>query len=249
MLQASNFSRRSVRMRIQRRRPADLTPHQPRGVAVVIDVLRMTSTAAVLMRQPACKAVAVAATVEDLERLEGPLSEHVIVSELPQATRLGASVDNSPVQVSRTDLRGRTPVLLTTNGTRTLLRAAACAEQVFLASFVDLHAVARHLASAAPSSVTIVPAGHFASGESRVEDDLCAEVLQALLTGRDVDLAEAAAAVRADARVRRRVEAEPGFSGDLHVALESDPRAAVLQFQQVGPGIGRVTRAAQTQRT
>src|SRR4051812_24479234 len=116
-------------MRILRRRPADLSS-QRAGTAVVMDVLRMTSTAAVLMRRPSCTAVAVAATLEDLERLSRPLSEYVLVSELASGSRPGTWVDNSPARVSRMDFGERTPVLVTTNGTRTLLAAAACKGRV-----------------------------------------------------------------------------------------------------------------------
>ena len=233
-------------MRIQRRRPAELSSRRA-GTVVVMDVLRMTSTAAVLMRRPSCKGVAVAATLEDLPLLSQPLSDYVVVSELAGASRLGlgACVDNSPARVSRMTFGERTPVLVTTNGTRTLLAAAACAERVLLASFLDLHAVARHLAAMATPSVVLSPAGDFAGGEGRIEDDLCADALQELLAGREPDLAASAAIIRAHPRVRRRVAAEPGFPADLDLALAThgDPRAAVLEFQALDTGTGNIVRA------
>lgn len=244
-------------MKIQRRRPGELSsPRVSAGAdvgraeesaladaAVVIDVLRMTSTAAVLMRRPACAEIAVAATLDDLPQLARPVSDLVIVSEVRGASGLGAWIDNSPAQAEGFAFGARTPVLVTTNGTRALLAAAAGAAQVFTASFVDLHAIARHVAAAAPRDVLIVPAGHFAGGEARVEDDLCADALAAMLAGEEPDLAAAADAIRADPRVRRRVEEEPGFAADLDLALRGDPRAAALVFQPVGPGVGRIVRA------
>lgn len=216
---------------------------QRADTAVVMDVLRMTSTAAVLMRRPSCAGVAVAATLEDLARLPRPVSGCVVVSELGHAPWPGEWVDNSPAQVSRLAFGERTPVLVTTNGTRTLLTAAACADQVFLASFLDLHAVARHLAALAPPSVVLMPAGHFASGGARLEDDLCADALALLLAGEEPDLAASAARIRADPRVRWRVEAEPGFSADLDLALQGDPGAAVLKFEPIDAGAGHIARA------
>lgn len=232
-------------MRIQRRRPAELGS-QRAGTAVVMDVLRMTSTAAVLMSRSSCKGLAVAATLEDLDRLPQPLSDCVVVSEVAGASRLGVWVDNSPAQVSRMDFGERTPVLVTTNGTRTLLAAAACADRVLLASFRDLHAVARHLAAAAMPSVVLVPAGHFASGEERIEDELCADALEALLAFEEPDLAASAAVIRAHPGIRRRIEAEPGFSADLDLALQGDPDAAVLEFQPLDAGVGAILRTAGT---
>jgi phosphosulfolactate phosphohydrolase-like enzyme len=209
-----------------------------------MDVLRMTSTAAVLMSRPSCEALAVAATLDDLPGLGRPLSDFLLVSELSAASRMGASIDNSPAQASRVDLGERTPALVTTNGTRTLLAAAAAADRVLLASFVDLHAVARHLAMVTPEpTVAIVPAGKFATGEACIEDDLCADALASLLAGREPDLAALAAIVRADPRVRRRLEAEPGFAEDLSLSLQGDPRAPVLAFHPLAAGVGRVVRA------
>jgi 2-phosphosulfolactate phosphatase len=211
-----------------------------------MDVFRMTSTAAMLMRDPSCQGVAVAATLDDLQRLPRPASGYVVVSELVSASWPGAWVDNSPAQVARTAFGERTPVLVTTNGTRALLAAAACAEQVLLASFVDLHAVARHLVEGPEprtDSVVLLPAGHFASGESRIEDDLCADALESLLAGTEPDLAASADLIRAHPRTRRRVEAEPGFAADVDLALQGDPGAAVLKFQPRGGGVGHVVRA------
>jgi phosphosulfolactate phosphohydrolase-like enzyme len=246
-MDALDLSRGSGAMRIQRRRPSELTSQRADAI-VVIDVIRMTSTAAVLMSRPACTRVTVAATLEDLERLPRPPGrpgDFLVVSELPGAARMGPWIDNSPAQASRVSLGDRTPVLVTTNGTRTLLAAAACGDRVFLASFVDLHAVARHIADLSVASVVLLPAGHFASGEGRVEDDLCADALAALLAGREPDLAASAAAIRADPRVRRRADTEPGFSADLDLALRGDAGAGVLEFFPLDAGVGHIVRASQ----
>lgn len=233
-------------MRIQRRRPSELANLRA-GIAVVIDVLRMTSTASVLMRRASRESIAVAATLDDLDRLPRPRSEHLIVSELAGAPALGAWVDNSPAQVAAMDLGDRTPVLVTTNGTRALGAAAASAEQVLLASLLDVHAVAKHLSASPEAEVVIVPAGHFESGEPRIEDDLCADALASLLLGREPDLDAAAALIRAEPRVRRRVEAEPGYAADLEVALARDPGAAVLCFQPLDAGTGTIVRVAEVE--
>lgn len=229
-------------MQLQRRRPVE-SFSLPGGTVVVMDVLRMTTTASVLMSRPSCAGVAVAGTVDDLARLALPVSGCVIVSELPSASWPGAWMDNSPAGVARASFGERTPVLVTTNGTRTLLAAAASGGDVLLASFRDLHAVARHITERETPSVVLLPAGHFATGEARLEDDLCADALESLLSGREPDLAASAALVRADPRVRRRIEAEPGFSADLDVALQADPGAAVLRFHPAGAGTGRIVRA------
>lgn len=203
----------------------------------------MTSTAAVLMRLPSCTGAAVAGTVADLERLSLRPSDCVVVSELGSASWPGTWVDNSPALVSGMSFEQRTPVLVTTNGTRTLLSAATFADEVLLASFVDLHAVARYLGERAIPSIALMPAGSFASGEPRIEDELCADALEQYLAGKEPDLAASAAVIRADPRVRRRVEAAPAFAADLELSLQSDPGARVLKFTPTDAGVGRIVFA------
>lgn len=228
-------------MSVQRLRPGE--PFPPRvSTIVVIDALRMTTTAAVLLRSPSRAGVGVAATLGDLPRLALSASDCVVVSELVDASWPGAWVDNSPVRVATFPFGERTPVLVTTNGTRALLAAAACADLVLLASFVDLHAVARHLRGAPSASIALLPAGHFASGARRTEDDLCADALASLLAGVEPDLQAIASAVRADERVRRRAEAEPSYAADVALALRPDRDAVVLGFSARGEGVGRIVR-------
>lgn len=226
-------------MEILRRRPADLpVPHV--DIAVVVDVLRMTSTAAALMRRPSCAAVGVAATLDDLDRLPDAPGDLVIVSELADAERLGTRIDNSPAQASCMELVGRRPVLVTTNGTRALLSAAGCAERVLLGSFNDVRELAQYVAAAGASRVLLLPAGHIPSGQDCIEDDLCADAFEALVLGRDFVLSEAAAVIRADARIARRCEAEAGFESDLDLALQCDSDAVVLEFFALDNAVGNI---------
>ncbi len=142
-------------MHIERRRPKELSSRRA-DAAVVMDVLRMTSTAAVLMASSSCALAAVAATLGDLDRLGKPRADLFLISELEGASTgaEGAWIDNSPARIARAAIGQRTPVLVTTNGTSTLLAAAACADRTFLASFVDLHAVARYIAAMATATAS-----------------------------------------------------------------------------------------------
>src|SRR5580704_8674532 len=102
------MERPPARMRVALRRPAEAWSERA-GIAVVIDVLRMTTTASVLM-QRVPGPVGVAATLEDLRHFP---DARVIVSELGDASALGPRVDNSPAQVATFPFADRTPVLVT----------------------------------------------------------------------------------------------------------------------------------------
>ena len=120
----------------------------------------------------------------------------------------------------------RLPVLVTTNGTRALAAAVPRARAVMVASFGNLTALARHLAASA-ERVTLLPAGDFAGGEPRAEDELCADALAALLAGRSPDLPAIIDAVWRDARVQRRIARHPELVRDVEVALAVDRHPAI----------------------
>lgn len=240
MTRSLEFPQRTVGVSVEISRPADLS-HLRVDLAVVIDVLRMTSTASVLMRSFA--SLSVVATLQDLERLPRPLTDYAVISELRGAQRAGSWVDNSPAQVLRMDWAQRVPVLVTTNGTRTLFAATGCAERVLLACFRDIQSVAQYIASTESKSVVLVPAGDFATGQPRIEDDLCAEALQLLLAGRAPDLAALTDIMRRDPNIGRRLATESGFEADFTLALQSDAEASLLEFVPLTSGVGRIVRA------
>jgi phosphosulfolactate phosphohydrolase-like enzyme len=145
------------------------------------------------------------------------------------ADRTGARFDNSPTAALQCTLGDRVPVLVTTNGTRTVEQLVPLVDEVVLAAFVNLRAVAEYLQRRRPSHVTIVPAGRWDTGDRRTEDDACAETLLMRLThDRRPDYASVVDRVRSCERVQRRVRNEPGLKDDVDYALTVDAIADVV---------------------
>ncbi len=213
-------------------------PRVMMDIGVVIDVLRMTSTAAAFLRRPECSNIEVAATLRDLPKVS--THRRVIVSELTEAERYGQRIDNSPRIASTMQLANKTPALVTTNGTRALVAAAKVSRRVLLSSFNDVLAVSTHIVSTTSKRVALIPAGNFATGEPRIEDDLCADALGALLEGRVFPFEQAFAKIHRDSRVRERRISEPGFKEDLDLALRVYENSRVLEFEPVGDAVGRI---------
>lgn len=216
-------------MRVDRIHPARLSEmEEDLGAAVVIDVLRATSTAIALFTSGAHR-VEVVATPGELRSLPAPpgASRYLVFSELDESRAAGLEcLDNSPALAAEVSLVGRLPVLVTTNGTRALAAAVPRARDVLVASFGNLTAVAHHLAASA-EHVTLLPAGDFAGGEPRTEDELCADALADLLAGRSPDLPALIEAVWQDARVQRRIARHPELVRDVEIALAVDRHPAV----------------------
>ena len=196
-----------------------LGPADAADVAVVIDVLRATTTAAYLVER--VPEIIVLATPAELPSL-GDADRFTVFSEL-ELPPPWHHVDNSPF-AARTASWSGTPVLVTTNGTRAIHGALGVAETVVLASFVNIGAVAAWLRARAPGRVLVVPAGYEPRKQPRHEDDACASALVDLLAGTATadSIAAAAASCWRDTRVVRRIEDEPGLQQDVELALSVD---------------------------
>lgn len=141
------------------------------GVAVVIDVLRATTTI-VHALAAGCESVRPCAEVEEAQRLAGEMrvGRALLAGERGGVPLTGFDLGNSPGEYRPEICRGNTLVLTTTNGTRALLRATE-ASRVLVAAFVNYSAVCEQLRNEA-RPVHIICAG--SAGEVTLEDTLLA---------------------------------------------------------------------------
>lgn len=145
-------------------------------IYIVIDVIRATTTLAVMFEQGAAR-VLVAETVEQAQAAAEKLPGWLLCGERNVKPLPGFDYGNSPVQFSRLDLSGRELILTTTNGTRAFY---ACPEHsIRLAgSFYNARAVtakALALAQQHSSNISIVCSGEF--GRFALDDAICAGYL------------------------------------------------------------------------
>src|SRR5262245_35106817 len=141
------------------------------GVAVVIDVLR-ASTTIVHALAAGCTMVRPCLEVDEARALANglPAGKVLLAGERGGRPLDGFDLGNSPQEFTGKACRGTTIVLTTTNGTRTLSRAAA-AERVLVAAFVNYSAVCEQLRQDA-RPIHVICAG--TDGEISLEDTLLA---------------------------------------------------------------------------
>jgi 2-phosphosulfolactate phosphatase len=144
------------------------------GVAVVIDVLRATTTI-IYALAAGCLDVRPCAEVEDACRLAGGMRAGRVLlgGERGGQALPGFDLGNSPREYTSAVCKNTSLVLTTTNGTRALLRAAE-AERVLVAGFVNYSAVCEQL-QAETRPIHIICAG--TDGEPTLEDTLLAGAL------------------------------------------------------------------------
>ena len=202
-------------------------------VAVVVDVLRATSTiaqalAAGYSRVLCCREIA------DARTLRAELGDSLLAGERGAVRVEGFDAGASPREFL--EPRAETLILSTTNGTSAVLAAAAVTDDVLLGSVLNLDAVARAV-RARGEDCTVVCAGF--QGRFALDDAYCAGRIVQLLDAERTDAAVAAEVVarsfpNAHGGLTARTYGPPGLEDDIawcarESVLEIVPRLAGMR--------------------
>jgi 2-phosphosulfolactate phosphatase len=160
---------------------------QADGVAVIIDVFRAFSVACYAFDAGASRVVTTA-SVEEAFELRKKYAVSVLAGERKEKRVEGFDIGNSPTEVLKTDLKGKTFIHTTSAGTQGLANAVK-AEIILAASLVNAGAVSAYIKTLNPEVVSLVAMGYRAN-ESADEDLLCAELIQSELLGKRFDITE-----------------------------------------------------------
>jgi 2-phosphosulfolactate phosphatase len=201
-------------------------------VGIVVDVLRATSTMAQALAA-GYERVLCAAEIEEARALRAATADSVVGGERNAVRIEGFDVGASPREFL--EPRARALILSTTNGTRTILAAAARCDEVLLGSLLNLGAVAR-AAGERGEDVAVLCAGF--QGAFALDDAYCAGRIVELLPGRRTDAAIAAELVArsfasALEALNARTYGPPGLEEDIAFCAREDvldvvPRLAGL---------------------
>ena len=171
--------------------PELLPDQQVPDCAVVIDVLRATSTIVAVLSAGA-EAVQVFSDIDLLFKTSEQFPPH---QRLRAGERGGKQVEgcekgNSPLEYSPTDVQGRRLFMSTTNGTR-CLQSVQTAATVLTAALTNRQAVVNYLITHQPPSVWLVGSGW--EGDYALEDTVCAgAIAEGILAQAHLDLKELA---------------------------------------------------------
>jgi 2-phosphosulfolactate phosphatase len=201
---------------------------RPDETAVVVDVLRATSTIAVALAQGA-RAVLPVMTPDDARAAAKSMPGCVLVGERERGP-LEGFVDNSPATLARMPLAGRDVVMTTTNGTGALL-ASRGAGRVVAGGLVNASALATALSG---TKVALVAAGW--RGARADDDDVCCEYLAARLDGDTPDPREVLDRLEGcTSAIKLRAH---GRGADVDVCLSIDAALVVpvLKNDRLAPG-------------
>jgi len=202
------------------------------GAVVVVDVLRAFTTAAYAFAAGAHAILLVDSVAEALARKASDPSL-LLMGEDHGRRPAGFDFSNSPVEVSRADLSGRTLVQRTSAGTRGVV-AARLANRLWCASLVCASATAAALCQSGLRAPTYVISGRFADDPDRTGDDdlATAELIEQARAGTDLGTAEAVERVAGSLEAMRTLALGPDHvhPDDVRLATQVDAVAFAMEI-------------------
>ena len=220
--------------------PAGAASRPPAAIAIVIDVLRATSTIVTALDNGAASIIPVREPDEAIAVMKRIGRERVLLcGERKSRLIEGFDLDNSPASYTRERVEGKTLVITTTNGTRALVDAAHDATTVYCAALINRAAIVTLLANA-EGDARLHCAG--SEGTPSFEDIICAgAIVDALIhINKTVPISDAAraAATVYTANAKRLTTAiasgthakhliEEGFAPDIAACAKLDTSACV----------------------
>jgi 2-phosphosulfolactate phosphatase len=153
-----------------------------KGVAVIIDVFRAFSVGCYAFDAGAVRIIATS-DAESAFQLKSKYKNAVLVGERDEKKIKGFDFGNSPTEIIKADLNGKTIIHTTTAGTNGLMNTVN-ADLVITGGIVNAAAIIRFIKSVKPDYVSLVAMGYRAL-QSAEEDLLCAEIIKSGLTGKN----------------------------------------------------------------
>ena len=186
------------------------------GAVVVIDVIRAFTVSAFALAGGARECILVS-TVDEARALGAAIPGAVVSAEVDGLPIPGIAISNSPTQIEEADLRGRTLVQRTSAGTPAI-NAVRGDLDIYAASLAVARATAQACLLTRPDTITLVASGDFP------EDHACAAYIEALIEGRETDLAQLLAPLYASERYKTFAGGSwPGLPRtDLELSLTPD---------------------------
>lgn len=127
-------------------------------VAIVIDVIRASTTIIAALRMGA-ESVIPTSSIKEAFKLKGGLRNVLLSGERGGRKIRGFHLDNSPSEVSSSNLRGKRLVITTTHGTRLLKTAMEKTDKVLVGGLINRAACSRfayELAEMSKSDIKVV---------------------------------------------------------------------------------------------
>jgi 2-phosphosulfolactate phosphatase len=210
----------------------------PAAVGIVVDVLRATSTITQALAS-GYERVLCCSEIEDALALRAELPDSLLGGERNAVRVEGFDAGASPREFL--EVRARTLILSTTNGTRAILETAQRCDRVLLGSLLNLSAVG---AAVEGDDVVVVCAGF--QGGFALDDAYCAGRIVQLLGAEPSDAAKATDAIArawpdAHEGLLARTYGPPGLEEDIAFCAQVSALDVVPRLSRMVDGAAEIT--------
>ena len=191
------------------------------GTAIIIDVFRAFTTAAIAFDRGATQITLVAEAADALQLHRRGVGD-LLMGEVDGKRPDGFDFGNSPHEIAQADLAGKSLVQSTRAGT-VGVAAATNADTIYLGSFVVAQATAHAIRRQPPEVVSIIAMGD--QGRTRSdEDEQCALYLRNIIEGRQPDFAAVKSLIMTGGATQKFFDPEqPQYHPqDVDLALDAD---------------------------
>lgn len=207
-----------------------------RGLTVVIDVFRAFSLACYMINQGAKRII----PVDDIEtayRLKAENPDYLLAGERHNKKPSGFDFGNSPHQVRKYGLKGKTVIHTTSAGTKGIVHAGL-SDEILTGSFVNSGAIIRYIKKNKPLKVSLVCMGYSASHPIE-EDNYCALYIKNALENRDSDFEQMVKIIRNTSGKRFFTDdmQEHCPSEDFYLCLDLNRFDFVLKAEKTSAGL------------
>lgn len=207
-----------------------------KGLTVVIDVFRAFSMEAYMMAQGAEKIIPIG-DCDLAYKLKKENPDMVLAGERHGKILEGFDTGNSPWELSKIDVKGKTVVHTTSAGTQGIANATG-ADEILGAALVTARATAEYIKRSGAEDVSLVCMGLEAVSETE-EDTLCAEYIKSLILGTELDMKTEIEKLKvtSGAKFFDKKQNDVFPENDFHMCTEVDKFNFVLRLKKADNGI------------
>lgn len=204
-----------------------------KGLTVIIDVFRAFSTACYAFDRGASRIFPIG-DIGLAYEIKSQNPDFVLIGERNEQKPPGFDFGNSPSQLLKGNLTGKTIVHTTSSGTQGIANAKN-ADEIITGSFVNAGAIIRYIQQKNPGTVSLVCMG-YACEYPTDEDTLCAEFIKNELLGLSNNFKEMVKIIKAGSGSRFFDPQKQSWSpqADFELCLDINRFSFVLKVENEG---------------
>ena len=206
------------------------------GTTVVIDVFRAFSVEAYCLYKGAEKIIPIG-DAELAYKLKEKNPDYILAGERHGKILPGFDCGNSPSEIAKLDLKGKTVIHTTSAGTQGIVNAVG-AEEIIGGSLLCAKAIANYIKKTGKKDISLVCMGLEAISQTE-EDNLCAEYIKSLLLGNTIDLKSEIEnlKVTSGAKFFDKGQSDVFPEADFHMCVEYDKFDFIVKLEKGEDGL------------